>query len=197
MTELVGSRSVINIEETDFRSAVSEPLIKKIGSNINSLIDSSSETYQIGTMFWAYLDESEVQSALDATWVLCDGRNISGSDLSTLTGFTTLPDTRQRFIRGVDNGGGVDPDAPRAINSLQTSDIQSHLHNMISNDPSLDVAGVPSPSIPFIGTRWSNGQTIRSINTGSRFGLTSLSTSSDSESYPHNITFGLYIKIDN
>ncbi|MCP4136932.1 MAG: hypothetical protein GY754_38550 [bacterium] len=63
-------------------------------------------------------------------WLLCDGRAVSRSDYSTLydvvgtswgtgDGSTTfnLPDLRGRFLRGVSDGSGVDPDADSRTNS--------------------------------------------------------------------------------
>ena len=198
MTELISERSIMEIEETDFRSAISEPLIKKIGSNINALIDAKDENYLIGAMFWAYLTESQVQSALDSTWVEMRGQSIVGTDLETLTGLTTVPDCRGQFIRPLDAGGGQDPDSPRTVSSSQATGVRSHAHSMVNDDEASSLPGIPNPSAPYLGPRWATGQTIMSVNSA-LVGNTSLPVgiSDPSESRPSNIAFGFYIKVNN
>lgn len=48
--------------------------------------------------------------------------------LNTLLGGNTLPDLRGEFIRGFDNGRGVD--AGRGIRTVQAQDVQSHTHTL-------------------------------------------------------------------
>lgn len=195
MTDLVGARSIMQIEETDFRSAISEPLIKKIGSNINSLIDSASEEFQVGTLFWAYLTLAQVQAALDNTWVLCDGANVAGSDLDTTYGISVLPDARARWVRGLDEGGGVDAGAPRTNGDFQSSSVQAHVHNLIADDDAQNVFTFPNPAAPFIGTRFSNNVDIQSLDFGSLFFSTDQGTQ-QGETRPFNVAFNLFIKIN-
>ncbi|MBN8573480.1 MAG: tail fiber protein [Candidatus Kapabacteria bacterium] len=75
-------------------------------------------------------------------WYLCDGRAISSipdsvvypsekTDLIAVVG-NNLPDLRGLFLRGIDPAGGpnqYDPDADRAVGSVQASQIQGHTHN--------------------------------------------------------------------
>jgi rhizosphere induced protein len=84
-------------------------------------------------------------------WMLCDGRQLSKTAypelfavLGTLYGGTSesfrIPDYRGLFLRGVDAGAGMDPDAARrvgptgtgttgGIGSLQCDALQDHKHS--------------------------------------------------------------------
>ncbi len=75
-------------------------------------------------------------------WFLCDGRSIASIDnnvlfpdektaLQAVIGSGNLPDLRGLFLRGIDPAGGTqyDPDADRAVGSVQSSQIQGHNHD--------------------------------------------------------------------
>lgn len=79
-----------------------------------------------------------------AGYLVCDGSLISRTQYPALLavigvtygigdGLNTfgLPDLRGEFIRGYDNGRGVD--ASRAFGSYQTDELKSHSHNLITN----------------------------------------------------------------
>jgi len=54
----------------------------------------------LGSIQQSILTEAEFQAEMGTTdWVLMDGRNIAGSKLATLKGWTTIPDARGRFLR--------------------------------------------------------------------------------------------------
>ena len=60
-------------------------------------------------------------------WIQCGGQSTAGyPNLQSIFG-TNVPDLRGEFIRGFDNGRGVDPG--RGIRSFQGQDIQSHTHS--------------------------------------------------------------------
>lgn len=74
-------------------------------------------------------------------WLFCDGSQVASSDypqLQSVLGANfsnsassdniTLPDLRGYFLRGVGNGGGVDPDQTRAVGSIQDENIIAHSH---------------------------------------------------------------------
>lgn len=88
-------------------------------------------------------------------WLLCDGSAVSRTtyaDLFAIIGETAgqgdnsttfnVPDFRGRFLRGVDSGTGVDPDAAGrtamgtggatgdAVFSIQDDELKSHIHNI-------------------------------------------------------------------
>jgi microcystin-dependent protein len=64
-------------------------------------------------------------------WLECNGQ-AAPSALAAVLGQANVPDLRGEFVRGHDNGRGVD--AGRALLSSQSGEIQSHDHSI--NDPS-------------------------------------------------------------
>lgn len=91
---------------------------------------------------------------LEAGWLLCDGRPLAAADYPALSsalglafggdgdGNFNLPDLRGVFLRGVDGGTGLDPDAADrtaqgnganagdAVGSRQSDQIVSHQHTL-------------------------------------------------------------------
>jgi hypothetical protein len=66
-------------------------------------------------------------STVPSGWLECNGQSTAGyPNLITLFG-TNLPDLRGEFVRGWDNGRGVDVD--RALLSAQAQSIQPHTHS--------------------------------------------------------------------
>ena len=117
MTDLTTSvPEKIQSEETDFRAPVSESLIKKIGKDVNWILDMICP---VGTIIASLLDETNFQAQVIAgKWILCDGSDISGSALGDIlvaqwnggvspTSLSILPDVRGVFLRA-HNAGRVD-----------------------------------------------------------------------------------------
>lgn len=101
----------------------------------------------------------------------CSGQTVSSTtfpDLVTFLGGTTsavLPDLRGEFLRGWDNGRGVDPS--RGIRTFQADDIKSHTHTV----PYLwirDVQGAGGGTIATTGggISWIPSSTISIASTG-------------------------------
>jgi hypothetical protein len=88
--------------------------------------------WKIGDIKHSFLDEVQFQAEHDDTWVLCDGQtDITGSDLHAVTGWTSTPDTRGQFLRGLDASGSTDPDgASRSLGSSQLDEFKQHSHTM-------------------------------------------------------------------
>lgn len=82
----------------------------------------------IGEIRMAYLTQSQFQSEMGPGWVSADGRNVSGSSYATLTGASNIPDLRGVFLRGKDNGRGINPDGDLALGSYQGDSLESHNH---------------------------------------------------------------------
>jgi len=94
-------------------------------------------------------------------WLKANGAEISRSTYADLfsaigttfgagNGSTTfnLPDLRGEFIRGWDNGRGVDPDSERELGSAQSDEIRSHSHDLpeqiVADAP--NISGTQGPS---------------------------------------------------
>lgn len=76
---------------------------------------------------WAYAQGSGNISASDAAWAAEAGKYSPGDGATTFR----VPDARGEFIRGWDNGRGVD--AGRAIGSMQADELESHAHTQASH----------------------------------------------------------------
>ena len=66
-------------------------------------------TWKIGDVKQSFLTEAEFQAEHDDTWVLCDGRDVIGSDYAILkegdaVTSHNIPDMRGQFLRGKDHG---------------------------------------------------------------------------------------------
>jgi hypothetical protein len=74
----------------------------------------------IGDVKPSMLTEAQM-AAIDTSFALCDGRNVTGSAYATLTGNNVIPDLRGQFLRGLDPSGTVDPSgATRTLGDVQT-----------------------------------------------------------------------------
>jgi len=133
-------------------------------------------------------------AAIPASFLICNGAGFSGITyplLETALGGTTLPETRGEFIRGADQGRGVD--SGRVIGSSQTDLVRGHKHET-------SVVGTSK-----IVKTWTHGtgtsmSTANEGGAGSSSGavrLTGPVTSLDStETRPVNIAFVYAIKAE-
>lgn len=130
MADIVGALSKMNDSEIASDAPLTEAVMTKIAANINAII---SAAQPIGTVIHSLLTEAEFQAEKGSTteWILADGRDVTGSAYATLTGQTTVPDMRGRFLRGKNNGQTSalgDADGERSIGAFQGSKIPSHIH---------------------------------------------------------------------
>jgi microcystin-dependent protein len=118
-------------------------------------------------------------------WLLCDGSAVSrttyvglfgviGTAWGTGDGSTSfnLPDMRGRFLRGVDNGTGRDPDgatrtatnggnAGDQVGSNEGDAFRSHAHSFLEQPAVSGVGGIASG-----GNFWGNGSATTTANAG-------------------------------
>ena len=129
MSELAQDKNFINQGDVDFRSAISEALAQKIGSSINWV--NGSNGLSLGSIVWSHLDLVDFQSQYGSDWVLSDGSSIVGTDLESVTGESNSPDLIGKYIRGLDNGRGID--TGRVLNSSQSANMIAHWHQQYAN----------------------------------------------------------------
>lgn len=111
-------------------------LFNQIKEKLNSMEEQLNTPGQI--MFFA-------KNTPPTGWLKCDGSAVSrttynglfsiiGTTFGNGDGSTTfnLPDLRGEFIRGWDNGRGID--SGRAFGSAQTDSLKSHTHNLTVRD---------------------------------------------------------------
>lgn len=143
----------------------------------------------IGQAVWVMMTEAQFQSEYGVDWVLCDGRDVTGSKYHEITGNTTLPDGRGVFVRGKNNGrsdGNQNPDGELAEGAFQGDAMGSHLHE------STNRTGAPTWGYGSTGVANVGGYT---INLGTQV-TSNTSPVGGNENRPKSITMNLFIKIN-
>lgn len=85
----------------------------------------------VGSLQESMLTEAQFQTEMGPSWVLSDGRDVTGSRYHTITGFATIPDARGVAIRGKNNGridGNENPDGEIALGGFQGDAYILHNH---------------------------------------------------------------------
>lgn len=191
MSNIPSSFSKIQIEETAFRTSVGTDLLTRIGASINQGID-NAVPIPLGSVEMSMLTELQFQSVRNAGWVLCDGRDITGSALHTLTGQAIAADSRGRFARGKDHGRGLDPNGNLPIGTQRPDTQLAHAHfpaNLVSPDAA-------SSGTSFIVAQ--SGSDIGGLfptESSSAISI-SLSPTGAAESRPTNVTVNFFIRIN-
>jgi hypothetical protein len=148
MTDLAPSTVPVQQEAIQFNNPVSESSLASIGAIGNYLLNVIAP---VGTIWGSMLFDSgdgthpnnSFQSQLGSgnpnppTWVLADGRDVTGSRYQTLTGNTHIPDLRGIMIRAANNGGSAagtradgkqNPDGNLAPGTYSADKLASHTH---------------------------------------------------------------------
>ena len=135
----------------------------------------------------------------DPDWVLADGRPVPESAYETITGNSTVPDLRGKFLRGLDNGRGLDLN--RAMASDQAEDLKGHGHNA-SHSLSWSSAGAKTDSnlagvlyrpIGYPPYNLSNLTTGPNVPVG---GSVSVTPTTGEETRPTNVSVNYFIKVN-
>jgi hypothetical protein len=141
-----------------------------------------SDKNPIGMIVQSMLTEVQFQSLNGNSWVLANGRDISGSRYASITGSATIPDLRGVVLRGKNNGrsdGNQNPDGDLALGQYQGDANGSHDHARAL----VSIGGGSSQGPAFGG----NG------NFG--YGNTTVATGGN-ETRARNITVNTFIKIN-
>lgn len=162
-------------------------------------------TWKIGDVKQSFLTEAEFQAEHDSTWVLCDGRDVTGSDYAILkTGDAitphNIPDARGQFLRGKDHGrhaidGKGNPDGDLDL-GVYTGDAVRNVTGQFNGGPtySTDNAnGIFRETIPPNSTQVSTGR--NNSHTYVNIDLSrQVPTAADNR--PKNVTCNMFIKIN-
>jgi len=209
------STSATTMYSTNARSNVACKLIGKVtatrsGSDWDSVtvvftstkaVSESIGSGTIGDIKMSMLTEAQFQAFNGTGWVLADGSSCSSTAYGLLTGASNLPDFRGEFVRGLDNGRGVD--SGRTLGSAQAdaTDVNGmsiptgggHTHDIYSKV----ITG--SETDQYVAT--ANPHNI-TVSTYRKIGYAASSThshtlsSSDSETRPRNVSANIFIKVD-
>ena len=122
------------VPESNFRSGPNNVDLKMFG---DLLMQAVRDAGHIGDVKTSMLTEAQFQELHGVTWVLMDGRSVSGSDYETMTGNSAIPDARGQFLRGKNNGrsdGNQDPAGERSLGSFQNDQMQGHRHSSVTGN---------------------------------------------------------------
>jgi hypothetical protein len=151
MSAITSSRSKINLQETQTGAVDAVILAQHLGAVLNWIIDNVLNP-PVGFIVAAAITEAEFTANKPSnTWVLCDGRNVSGSAYATRFGVATAPDWRGRTPRGKNNGrsdGKQNQDGELAVGASQGDNIKSHTHTP------------GNPQEGFANTNWNVGSLV-------------------------------------
>lgn len=85
----------------------------------------------IGSVEQSMLTEIQYQALYGFGWIISDGRSVTGSRYSSITGSANVPDLRGVAIRGKNNGrsdGNQNPDGDLALGTYQGDLFTQHDH---------------------------------------------------------------------
>lgn len=160
--------------------------------------------FPVGTIIQSMLTELQFQQANDTSWILADGRNVSGSVYSTVTGNSSVPDLRGMVLRGKNNGrsdGNQNPDGDLSLGALQQHAFSSHDHGGGNHGHTMGTGGADSTTMVgggatqrlshFIADGFNGGGPKSTHNSG-----TIISGQGGNETRMRNVTVNTFIKIN-
>jgi hypothetical protein len=175
--ESIATQTGSSLDLSDFPNTFD---IKAFGDRLLNAEQWLNSQGKVGDTISSFLTELQFQNERDGTWILADGRSITGSDLATLTGWTNAPDLRGVFLRGKDNGAGVNPDGDLALGTYTDDKFESHSH-VQSN---INNTNQPGSTSATSGTRYSATGNYSTASTGGN------------ETAPKSVTVNHFIKIN-
>jgi hypothetical protein len=170
-----------------YNKPVSEASLEQLGGPINGLL---SIMLPVGSIIHSMLTEIQFQDQIGnpspATWVLADGRDVTGSLFTEVTGFTLIPDLRGIFVRGKNNGrsdGHQNPDGDLALGTYTGDKFASHLHTYTYSRTTAQISNNTSGGV----INFPYDQLTTTENTSSAGG---------NETAPKNVTVNIFIRIN-
>lgn len=208
MSIIPGAFNYIQQESLQFNNPVSESSLNAMGASINGIL---SVLLPVGSILDSMLTEIQFQAQLGnpnpATWIIADGRGVSGSSYQTATGSSSVPDLRGIFSRSKNNGrsgSSGNPDGDLALGTYTADKFASHNHAL--TDPGHN----HSPSTggnQFVTWQNASDGAVAAFQFGGIFApLTNLTSTSGTgitladtggnETAPRNVTVNRFIRIN-
>lgn len=132
----------------------------------------------VGTIIHSMLSTAQFSSQYGDNWVLADGRSVTGSVYASVTGSSTIPDLRGRFLRGKSHASGNNPDGDLALGTYSADKLGSHSHTTPGSDNPANASG----------STFAFGQAAS--------GSLSTSSTGSNETAPRSITVNIFIRIN-
>lgn len=188
MSDVPNSIAKIQIESMETNVPDGEAMLQAMGGAINYCLTNRA---CVGDIVSSALDEATFQAQRDTTWVLCDGRSVTGTAYQALTGTTNIPDLRGRYQRMKDHGAGHDTHGELAIGAVEADQAGPHLHSV--SYPTMFINTTDGSGGSFDAIHRDHNVTIN--NTDGVNGTTDLNTGHP-ETNPRSTIVNMYIKID-
>jgi hypothetical protein len=199
-----------SIFSTQFMSKLAETILAL--PSFREALAKSGNSHAVGDVKESMLTESQFQEVMGNTWVLMDGRDVSGSDYASITGNTTLSDARGIFRRAKNNGrsdGQEDPDGERNLGDFEGDAIRNitgtvgfrgypgeQYRSNSFHSGVMQWGGSTSASDPGINTTHSNEIANRGHQANRTNFNASLVVPTAGDNRPKNITVNVFIKIN-
>jgi hypothetical protein len=135
----------------------------------------------VGTIIHSMLTVAQFESEYGTNWVIADGRSVTGTLYATVTGNTTIPDMRGRFLRGKNNGGTTNPDGDLALGTLSADKYTSHTHSYTAYTGAGGIGALPGLGKYFEGDASGTGTS---------------TSSGGNETAPKAVTVNIFIRIN-
>jgi hypothetical protein len=185
------------VPTTDFQSTPNNVDLKFFGDLLVSL---SKDSGKVGDVKTSMLTEAQFQELHGQTWVLMDGRSVTGSTYETITGSSTIPDARGQFLRGKNNGrsdGQQNPDGDIALGTQTTDKFDSHNHGGGDHThTALEWGNFNNPTSSAARNRIAASSNPRRNDVIIGDSGTIVNTEGGNETAPKNITINYFIKIN-
>lgn len=129
MSATSGSSFPQQREAARFRSSVSENLLQSMQANINYLL---AAILPVGSIIDSMLTQDQMDGFVGVgNWVIAAGQDVSDSQYTLTTGYTSVPDLRGVLTRGKNNGRSAstgNADGDLALGTYQADQLKSHDH---------------------------------------------------------------------
>lgn len=146
----------------------------------------------VGTVLHSMLSVAQFQAQYGTNWVLADGSSCTGTKYASVTGATTLPDMRGRFLRGKSHASGNNPDGDLALGTYTADRTGPHNHQQrVRLGTSSVDASVPSGA--GFGPVYTSNYT--EVNE-SASGPLNTKNNTGTETAPRSITVNIFIRIN-
>lgn len=183
---------------TDSRLNTDESNISTLTTRLNALV---ANFLPVGSVMHSLLTEGQFQSIMtdagfaSGSWILADGRNVAGSIYEHLTGISTVPDMRGRFLRAKNNGTSVNPYGDLPLGSLEDYRVRDHKHSLDLSNAASSVTNIRKYQVAPLtgGVEVANFDAL-SNNTDTVLSPTSVNAGL--ETAPSSVTVNLFIRIN-
>lgn len=148
----------------------------------------------VGTVLHSMLSVAQFQAQYGTNWVLADGSSCTGTKYASVTGATTLPDMRGRFLRGKSHSSGNNPDGDLSLGAYSADKLGSHAHQ----ETYAGNNGASLAAFRHSGSGGDNNLSVAGVTiTGFNYSVPQMTLNSGgNETSPRSITVNIFIRVN-